>query len=93
MKTSTPVSLQMREIPHTAAKAEQDHQWGTLSPLSHSTVVGKHIWFVNAHLPKRLGSRGIDVRVQAFLLISLQLQMGFLRSPGVNAGFEALLVW
>lgn len=92
MKTSTPVSVQKREILHTAAKAEQDHQRETRPFLFLSTVAGKHILFVNVRLPKRLGSGGIAVRVQAFCssVFSFKWDIAF---PGVHAYFKAFLVW
>lgn len=75
-----------------SAKAEQDHQWEMWSSPFLSTVAGKRILFVNEHLPKRFGSRGTDVRVQAFCLSAFNFKWDF-AFPGVNECFEAFLVW
>lgn len=57
------------EVLYGTTKAEQDNQW---EPLFLSVVTGKHILFMNVHLPEQL-ERGISVCAQA-LLISLQLR-------------------
>lgn len=74
-----------------SAKAEQDHQWETWSSLFPSAVAGMHILFVNVHLPKHLGSRGIEVCVQAFFSYQSSTSNGISRSLALTRASRLFL--